>query len=72
MHLDDPAALSSMLLLGLIGAALMLHGRKASNPRSFIAGLALCVFPGFVHSVLAMWLIAGGCFAGLFWLSRRA
>ena len=34
--------------------------------------LAMMIFPMFGHSILWMWLIAVGCIAGLYTLSRGA
>jgi len=70
MDLGNPASLVSGLLISVIGMGLFIYGKKQAAPAPLLAGVALCVFPYFVASVLWMWLITGACLGGLYALSR--
>ncbi|MFO0861901.1 MAG: hypothetical protein U0570_15250 [Phycisphaerales bacterium] len=71
MELGSPASLISGVLIGAIGAGMFMYGKRQERPLTLFTGLALCVFPMFVASVLAMWLIAAGCLGGLYLASRN-
>jgi hypothetical protein len=60
----------SGLLISIVGLGIFVHGKRAEDLRSLGVGLALMVFPFFVHSVLLMWLIGGACAVGWFLLPR--
>ena len=62
--------LISGLVIGLVGLAMILYAKKSERMAPFIGGLALCVFPYFVHSVLLTWLLTGACLAGTWALDR--
>lgn len=66
----DGASLFSSLLMGTVGFAMLIYGKKAERGWWFVGGLAMCVFPYMVHSVLLMWLGAGGCVAGAAYMDR--
>ena len=68
MDLTDPGLLFSGLTISLIGLALFVHGKKMDKVRNLGIGLAMMVFPIFVHSMLWVWLIAGACVASVFLL----
>jgi hypothetical protein len=70
MDLDNPWALFSGIVLGIIGTALFVYGKKQSNLRLVLAGGALFVVPAVVSSILLMWLISGACVAGATLLPR--
>lgn len=70
--LGSPWALLSSLLIGLIGFALFLYGKKEPNLKCLGTGVVMCVFPYFVHSVLLMWALAAACLGGLALLSRQS
>ncbi|MBX3379011.1 MAG: hypothetical protein KF805_02865 [Phycisphaeraceae bacterium] len=70
MELGSPASLISGVLIGSIGTGMFIYGKKQERPLTLLTGIALCVFPMFVASVLAMWLIAAGCVGGL-WVATR-
>jgi hypothetical protein len=53
------------MLIGSVGLGLLVYGKKAANLPCLAAGIAMSVFPCFVHSVLVMWALAGACVAGL-------
>ena len=48
----DPWLLFSGLLIGLIGTGVFIFGKKESNIKCLGAGVLLCVFPYFVHSII--------------------
>jgi hypothetical protein len=68
MSFSDPGLLFSGLAISIVGLALFVHGKKMEKLRNLGLGLALMVFPVFVHSLLWMWVIAGACLAGVFLL----
>jgi len=62
----------SGLLLGIIGAALFVYGKRETNIKCLAAGAAMCVFPYFVTSIMLSWAIAGACLGVLYWTSRNS
>jgi len=56
--------LVSSLLVGLLGMALLIYGKKAARPGLLVAGLALCVLPMLAHGVLAQLGLAAACVVG--------
>jgi len=46
------------MILGVIGSAYFVYGRKQRHAVALISGIALVVFPMFVSQ--ALWLIIGG------------
>ena len=72
MDLNDPGPLVSGAAISLIGLAIFLYGKRMQKLESLGIGLAMMIFPIFVHSILWMWLIAVGCIAGLYMLPRNA
>jgi hypothetical protein len=72
MNLSDPAVFISGVLIGLIGMALFMYGKKAIEPKCIGIGLAMCVYPYFISSVLIMWVLAGACLAGVYLLPRSS
>lgn len=71
MDFSHPWSLFSALVIGLIGMAVFLYGKKETNLRCLGVGAALCIFPYFVTSVVAMWLITAACLGAL-WAGARA
>lgn len=71
MDLGDPWVLFSGLLIGTVGFVLFMYGKKQANFKCLFTGLAMCVFPYFVSSVLVMWLITGACLGGLYLMTRN-
>ena len=65
MDLDHPGLLLSSMLIGLLGFAVLIYGKKSGDVRSLVIGLAMCVFPYFVHSLLTMWLLTAAGVGGL-------
>lgn len=72
LDLGNPAVLISGLLISLIGTALFIYGKKQMEFPPLIAGIALCIVPFFVVSVLALWLITGACLGGLYYMHKSA
>lgn len=68
MDLSDPGLMISVFAVSLIGLALFVHGKKMDKFRNLGIGLAMMVFPIFVHSLLWLWVIAGACVAVVFLL----
>ncbi len=72
MDMFSPGLLISGLIIGTIGFAVFLYGKKTENFKCLGVGLVLCVYPYFVSSVLMLWLIAALCLAGLYVLAKFA
>lgn len=70
MDLGDPTVLISGLFLGLVGMGLLMYGKKVGKVRCIAAGLALCIYPYFVSSLLLMWGLAALCVGGLYASTR--
>lgn len=70
MDLSSPWSLASGLLIGAIGLAMFISGKREQNLRVLSGGLALCILPYFVASVLAMWLVSAAVLAGVWWTGR--
>ncbi|MDX2119394.1 MAG: hypothetical protein SFY96_14550 [Planctomycetota bacterium] len=70
MELTQPGALFSGLIIGVIGMALFIYGKKQQHVPSLVAGVGMCVFPYFVTSLVVMWLLAVLCIGGL-WASNK-
>lgn len=70
MDFGSPWSIISGLFIGLVGLVLLNYGRKEISIRMLAAGLAMCIYPYFVTSLLYTWL----CFAGilaLLWAWQR-
>ena len=70
MDLPIPGLLLSGSLISIAGLGLFMHGKRSENLRSLGVGVALMVYPIFVHSILLMWLIAGACAVALYLFPR--
>ena len=70
MDFGNPWSLFSSVIIGLIGMAFFIYGKKQTNIRCIGAGVLMCVFPYFVTSVIAMWLITAACIGGV-WASGK-
>lgn len=66
----DASMLFSSLLIGTVGFAMLIYGKKAGRGWWFLGGVSLCVFPYFVGSVVLMWLGAIGVVGGVFAAER--
>ena len=65
MDLPDMGVLISGLVLGAIGTGLFMYGKKQTDFRCIATGIALCIFPYFIGSVLVTWLVGAGLIGGL-------
>lgn len=70
MDFSNPYVLVSGLFIGLIGMGLLMYGKKSMEPKCIGIGLAMCVYPYFVTSLVLMWLLAAMCVAGVYYLPR--
>ena len=59
----DTSTIMAGVILGAIGMGYIVYGRKQMHPVALICGIALCVFPYFVHNIFLMILIAAGVMA---------
>ena len=66
MDFSSPGLLFSGFAISMVGLAVFIHGKKAEKVKNLLIGLAMMIFPMFVHSLLLMWVIAGACMAGVF------
>lgn len=71
MDLSDPWSLFSGLLIGAIGMAIFLYGKKQANVMCLAAGALLCALPYLVSSVIVDWAVTGVCLAALYAASRN-
>jgi hypothetical protein len=69
MNLDGNAILAS-LLIGTVGAALFVYGKKQGRFPQMLAGAVMVLYPYFVPNVLVMIAVAGALVAAL-WLAVR-
>ncbi|MFT3686068.1 MAG: hypothetical protein QM783_14305 [Phycisphaerales bacterium] len=72
MSFDNPWALTSGLLIGIIGVALLMYGKREQSPAPIVTGLVLCIAPYFIASLLVTWLFTAACLGGLYAISRHA
>ncbi len=70
MDFGNPGALFSGLVIGMVGMVLFMWGKRRADFRVLAVGAVMCVYPYFVESVLAQWLIAAGCLGGLYALVK--
>ncbi len=70
MDISDPSLLLSGLLISTIGMGMFMYGKKAQSLKSLVIGVAMCAFPYFVSSLLLMWVLAGACMAGAYFLPQ--
>ena len=72
MDFSNPGVFLSGGLISLIGMGVFIYGKRMQDMKSLGVGLAMMIFPMFVHSMLVMWAIAGACAAGLYFGPRSA
>ena len=61
-----PATLTIGILTGAIGVGYFMYGKRQTKFVPLIAGMALCVYPYFVDSVLWLCLIGAALLAAPF------
>jgi hypothetical protein len=69
MNLDGNALLAS-LLVGLVGAAIFVYGRKQRRFPQMFVGVVMCIYPYFVPGVALMLTIAVVLLASLWGAAR--
>ncbi|HLO42016.1 MAG TPA: hypothetical protein VK176_13400 [Phycisphaerales bacterium] len=65
------ASLISGLVIGSIGMALLLFGKKQGHVPALIAGVVMSGETFVIHSVAVQWMVAALCIAGVYLVSRR-
>jgi hypothetical protein len=65
MDLTNPWTLLSGLILGAIGMALFIYGKKQMDLRCIAAGAVLCIAPYVISSMPLLWLVSAGVIGGL-------
>ncbi len=70
MDFSNPAILLSGLFIGVIGLALLMYGKKALEPKCIGIGLAMCIYPYFISSLLLLWAVTGACLLAVYFLPR--
>jgi hypothetical protein len=66
MELPSFGLLFSGLLIGAVGLGMFIYGKKRPEPKCLLIGIAMCVYPYFVSSVVLMWVIAVACIAAAY------
>jgi hypothetical protein len=59
----DPSSLFASMMVGLVGTALFIYGKKQVRAPQMIAGLAMMIYPWFVPDPLWMALICAALLA---------
>lgn len=72
MDLGSPWAFFSGVIIGLVGMGFFQYGRKSPDLRCLGAGIAMCVYPIFITSVLAMWLIFAAIVGAMYAAAKLA
>ena len=70
MELFEPGPLIASFLIGTVGFALLLYGKRTSRFLFIFSGLALMLYPYFVPNLPIMVGVAAGIL-GLTWLATR-
>ncbi len=68
MDFSDPGLLFSGFVISMIGLGMFMYGKRMQKPPNLGIGLIMMIFPMFVASQLWMWIIAGACMAGAFFM----
>ncbi len=63
-------SLISGLVVGSIGTAMFIYGKKQQKFASLGGGILLCVIPMFITSALLLWGLTGATIAGVWFLGR--
>ncbi len=61
--MGDPVSIMFAVLFGAIGTGYLVYGRKQREGIPLLAGIILCAFPYFVHSVILVILIGAATMA---------
>lgn len=71
MDFGSPASLISGLIIGSLGMAFLLFGKKQGHVPALIAGIVMSGETFVIHSILLQWVVAIACMAGLYAISKR-
>jgi hypothetical protein len=71
MDFGNLSSLFSGLFISCIGMGFFLYGKKAAKLWPLLAGIALCVYPFFIGSVMLMWLLAAAIIVGVYLLREK-
>ena len=63
--------LMSGLLISSLGGGLFLYGKKMQRLPALLAGLAMCIYPFFIGSVILMWILTM-VLLGALWMTRQS
>ena len=70
MDFDHPSVLLSGMLIGAVGMGFFIYGKKNTDLKALLMGVALSVVPLLAHSMLVLWGVTGLC-ATAHYLSGR-
>ena len=65
----DTGSIMISMLLGAVGMGYIIYGRKQFKSSALVAGILLCVFPYFVHSLWLTLPIGAGIMAAPFFIA---
>lgn len=66
----DPTWLALSLLIGAVGFALFIYGKKQQRWPQFVVGILFMVYPYFTTSVASL-VVVGAVLAGVLWYLLR-
>lgn len=64
--MPDPAELFLSLLFGLIGTSVYIYGKRCTNIRHILLGIALIGFPWFISGLWPTLLVGVGLCVGVY------
>jgi membrane associated rhomboid family serine protease len=70
MELSSPASLFSGIIVGVLGTAMLIFGKRQQRLLPMLGGVALGVLPMMVASVALLWTLAAVCLGGVCWIER--
>ncbi len=70
MDFGNPWSLLSGIIISMVGMVLFMRGKKDVNMPCLGAGIALCVYPYFVSSLILMWVLFAACMGAWYFLAR--
>ena len=71
MDFGNPWSLLSGVVISLVGMALFMRGKRDVNLPCLGTGIALCVYPYFVSSLVLMWVLFVACIGVWYYLARN-
>lgn len=64
-------SLLSGVVISLVGMVLFMRGKRDVNLPCLGTGIALCVYPYFVSSLVLMWVLFAACLGVGYYLARN-